>query len=133
MHLPSLNLPCFPCPHQSACCAWGTSLTERERSLITQRFGEGFVAWNEIEREYRTVVRDGRCVFLRANACAIHGEDFYPSMCRHFPARNLAGDGPYEHDVSICPELAAPRGSPRRRGKGCGEGGAGCAEGEGVS
>ncbi len=107
MHVSALpDLPCFPCPHRSACCFWGASITDDERAQIEARFGAAFVAWSEEESGYRTAMKDGRCVFLADNRCTVHGEEFYPSMCRNFPTRNLSGDGPYEHDVSICPELA---------------------------
>ncbi len=80
-------------------------MTDDERARIVQRFGEASCVWDEAEQEHRTAIADGQCFFLRDNACVLHDADFYPRMCRHFPERNLAGDGPYEHDVSICPEL----------------------------
>ena len=37
MTLPSL--PCYPCPHGSSCCAYGTSLTDSEAAAIEADHG----------------------------------------------------------------------------------------------
>ena len=43
MSVPHRALPCFPCPHQSACCRFGTTVTEEEaqRDRGGARWGEG--------------------------------------------------------------------------------------------
>ena len=61
-------LPCFPCPHTSACCAFGTTLAEHEAHAIRARFGDERIyltRWGE----WRTRVRGGRCAFLVNNGC----------------------------------------------------------------
>jgi hypothetical protein len=32
-------LPCFPCPHASACCAFGVTLTDEEAEALGSRYG----------------------------------------------------------------------------------------------
>lgn len=55
--------------------------------------------------EWRTRVRARRCVFLRNNECTIHGESYYPLVCRSFPWTDAETGGPYESDQTICPEF----------------------------
>jgi hypothetical protein len=98
-------LPCYPCPHQSACCAWGATVSEEEAAAIIAAYGEGKVyrtRWGE----WRTRVRNRRCVFLVDNACSIHREAYYPAVCRGFPWIDAETGGPYEYDRTICPEFA---------------------------
>ena len=97
-------LPCFPCPHGSACCAFGTTLTDEEAEAIIVEFGEETVyetRWGE----WRTRVRSGRCVFLDQHGCSIHDRAFYPTVCRCFPWTDAENGGPYEFDQTICPEF----------------------------
>lgn len=99
-------LPCYPCPHQSACCGWGTTVSDEEAEAITRHHGEGYVyltRWGE----WRTRVRQRRCIFLRDNACSIHAEPYYPAVCRGFPWTDAETGGPYEFDRTICPEILA--------------------------
>lgn len=102
--MPFPSLPCYPCPHQSACCAHGTTLDDDEAELIGQRDG-----WDRIYRtrwgEWRTRVRGGRCTFLQNNACMLHDTDRYPAVCRGFPWTDAETGGPYEFDQTICPEF----------------------------
>jgi hypothetical protein len=98
-------LPCYPCPHTSACCAFGTTLAEGEAAAIRAQFGEERIyetRWGE----WRTRVRGGRCAFLVENACELHAEPFYPLVCRGFPWTDSETGGPYEFDRTICPEFA---------------------------
>ena len=36
-------LPCYPCPHHSACCAYGVTLSEDEAAGITAAHGAAVV------------------------------------------------------------------------------------------
>ena len=56
-------LPCFPCPHNSVCCRWGTYLSVEEASVLLAEFGKDFVYWNTDDEEWRTQVKNGRCAF----------------------------------------------------------------------
>ena len=97
-------LPCFPCPHHSACCAYGVTLTDAEAAGLGARHGRDKLyrtRWGE----WRTRVRRGRCVFLAHGSCMIHADPQYPSVCRGFPWTDAEFGGPYEFDQSICPEL----------------------------
>lgn len=98
------KLPCFPCPHEAACCAYGSTATDDEAAAIIARFGEGKVyrtRWGE----WRTRVKGGRCVFFANGGCQIHAESFYPAVCRGFPWTDAETGGPYEFDRTICPEF----------------------------
>ncbi|MEP6572690.1 MAG: YkgJ family cysteine cluster protein [Gemmatimonadota bacterium] len=97
-------LPCFPCPHNSACCGYGTTLTDEEAAGLSARYGADKIyrtRWGEI----RTRVRGGRCVFLRENICTIHADPHYPAVCRGFPWVDAETGGAYEFDQTICPEF----------------------------
>ena len=104
-------LPCYPCPYDGSCCAYGTTLSENEAAAIELHLGPGLVQrtrWGE----WRTRVRNKRCVLYRDGGCSIHELPFYPAQCRGFPWTD--GDGArYEYDVTICgafverPELIA--------------------------
>ncbi len=95
-------LPCMPCPHQSACCRYGTSLTAEEFKAIAQVHGTHTV--RVTEDDLRTAVNDKGCVFLGDNACTLHGKGYYPATCEGFPWRDRDG-GDYPYTVEICPEL----------------------------
>ena len=97
-------LPCFPCPHGSACCAYGVTVTEGEARALTERYGEDKVyrtRWGE----WRTRVRQGRCIFLVNNGCTIHADPHFPAVCRGFPWIDAETGGAYEFDQTICPEF----------------------------
>jgi Fe-S-cluster containining protein len=97
-------LPCYPCPHQSACCAFGATVTEVEAEALGARHGRELVyqaRWGE----WRTRVKGGRCVFLKNNVCSIHDDPHYPAVCRGFPWTDSETGGPYEYDQTICPEF----------------------------
>ena len=99
------KLPCFPCPHDAACCAWGTTLTDDEAAAVRREFGRETVyrtRWGE----WRTRVRDRRCVFYDSAAgCRLHDRPYYPAVCRGFPWTDAETGGPYEFDQTICPEF----------------------------
>ncbi len=100
-------LPCSPCPHQSACCAYGTSLTPREAKVLLRAHGPETVYLTRW-KEWRTRVRGGRCVFLVENSCTLHDSPSYPAVCRGFPLTDGSGKKPYGPYTDICPELVAP-------------------------
>ena len=97
-------LPCYPCPHDSACCAYGATLSDDEAESLGARYGRDRMyraRWGE----WRTRVRDGRCVFLVSNSCSIHTDAHYPAVCRGFPWTDAETGGAYEYDQTICPEF----------------------------
>ena len=97
-------LPCYPCPHGSSCCAYGTTLSESEARDLSTRYGEDRVyrtRWGE----WRTRVRKGRCIFLVENSCSIHADPAYPAVCRAFPWTDAETGGAYEYDRTICGEF----------------------------
>jgi len=98
------ELPCWPCPHASACCAYGSTLSEDEAQQVIRHHGTD-VLFKTRWGEWRTRVRKGRCVFFVDNACRIHGQPYYPAVCRGFPWTDAETGGPYEYDQSICPEF----------------------------
>jgi Fe-S-cluster containining protein len=98
------ELPCYPCPHDSACCAYGATVSEQEVEAIVRAHGEAKVyrtRWGE----WRTRVKARRCVFLKDGGCSIHAESYYPVVCRGFPWTDAETGGPYEFDQTICPEF----------------------------
>lgn len=99
-------LPCFPCPHASACCAYGVTLSDEEAAAITAA-DAGHLIYRTRWGEWRTRVRGGRCVFLVENRCTIHGYSYYPAVCRGFPWTDAETGGPYEFDRTICPEFVS--------------------------
>jgi hypothetical protein len=107
MEEPRPPLPCYPCPHGSACCAYGVSVTEEEAVAIAATFGVGVIYWDQEEQEHRTRVEAGYCTFHDAGRCLIHDGPYYPQMCRGFPWLGADGIQPYEFDVDICPEMIA--------------------------
>ncbi len=99
-------LPCWPCPHDSACCAYGTTLSDAEAEAIIREHGRETVyrtRWGE----WRTRVKAKRCVLFRNNGCTIHAKSYYPAVCRGFPWTDAEHGGPYEYDQTICPEFVA--------------------------
>lgn len=97
-------LPCYPCPHQSACCGWGATLTEEEARGIGEAVGQDKVyltRWGE----WRTRIRGGRCIMWKDNACSIYHTPWYPAVCAGFPWTDAETGGPYEFDQTICPEF----------------------------
>ena len=105
MPIPELpKLPCFPCPHDAACCAYGSTCSDDEAAAIIAEFGDGKVyrtRWGE----WRTRVKNGRCVFFNGQGCSIHTRPYYPAVCRGFPWIDAETGGPYEYDRTICPEF----------------------------
>lgn len=93
-------LPCYPCPHGSACCAYGVDLTESEAAAL-----DPGKVYRTSSGTWRTRVRNRRCVFLADNACTLHETDHYPATCRGFPWYMGDQTTPYEYDRTICPEL----------------------------
>jgi hypothetical protein len=100
------QLPCFPCPHDSSCCAFGTTVTESEAAAIEANHGPGLV-YETRYGEWRTRVRQKRCVMYRDGGCSIHDRSYYPAMCRSFPWTDAESGGRYEYDVTICGEFDA--------------------------
>lgn len=99
------TLPCVPCPHDAKCCSYGTSLTAVEVGMLIEEFGVGVVRYDEEGREWRTVVEGSRCIFQQGDGrCRIHDHPAYPVTCRLFPWADVDG-GPYQGELSICPEL----------------------------
>jgi hypothetical protein len=52
----------------------------------------------------------------------IHGEAYYPAVCRGFPWTDAETGGPYEFDRTICPEFLSrpeliPLGKPPKNGR----------------
>lgn len=99
-------LPCYPCPYNASCCAYGTSLSDEEAAAIEINHGPGlvyFTRWGE----WRTRVRKSRCVLLRDGGCIIHDKSYYPTTCLGFPWVDGDTGERYEYDVTICGELHA--------------------------
>jgi hypothetical protein len=119
------SLPCYPCPHNSSCCAYGSTVSEEEAAAIEANHGPGLVyrtRWGE----WRTRVKNKRCALHRDGGCMIHDRSYYPAVCRSFPWVDAYTGDRYEYDITICgefgvqPELVAiqralPRGSRASR------------------
>jgi Fe-S-cluster containining protein len=97
-------LPCYPCPHASACCAYGATLSDAEVEAIHRVHGKG-KTYQTRWGEWRTRVAKGRCAFLRNNSCSIYDQPYYPAVCRGFPFVDAESGGPYEFEREICPEF----------------------------
>jgi len=98
------SLPCYPCPHNASCCAYGSTVSDEEAAAIEANHGPGLVyktRWGE----WRTRVKNKRCVLLRDGGCIIHDRPYYPSTCRGFPWIDSDGIGGYEFDITICGEF----------------------------
>jgi hypothetical protein len=102
------SLPCFPCPHASACCRYGTTVSDEEVAAIRVHHGEGMV-YRVRSGEWRTRVRKGYCVFHENNGCLLHDKPWYPAVCRGFPWTDAETGGPYLYDRTICPEMVEER------------------------
>lgn len=97
-------LPCYPCPHNASCCAYGATVSEDEAAAIVADHGSDKVyrtRWGEL----RTRVRKGRCIFFHDGGCRIHAQAYYPAVCRGFPWTDAETGGAYEFDQTICPEF----------------------------
>jgi hypothetical protein len=111
-HMTLPSLPCYPCPHAASCCAYGTTLSEEEAVAIEAKLGPGLV-YKTHWGEWRTRVKNKRCVLYRDGGCTIHDQSYYPSTCRGFPWIDPETGGGYEYEVTICgafearPELIA--------------------------
>ena len=101
-HMTLPSLPCYPCPYDSSCCAYGTTVSDEEAAAIEANHGPGLVyktRWGE----WRTRVQKKRCVLFRDGSCTIHDKPYYPGTCRGFPWWVDADTGErYEYDVTIC-------------------------------
>ena len=98
------KLPCFPCPHRATCCAYGTTVSEKEALAIVAEHGPDKVykaRWGE----WRTRVVKGRCVFFVDGGCTIHDRSYYPTVCKGFPWTDAETGGPYQYDRTICLEF----------------------------
>lgn len=105
-HITVPSLPCYPCPHQGSCCAYGSTVTDEEAAAIEAGHGKGMVyqtRWGE----WRTRVRNKRCVFHKDGGCSIHDRPYYPKLCGSFPWIDGEHAGRYEHDLTICGEFVA--------------------------
>ena len=112
-------LPCWPCPHDAACCEWGATLADGEAAAIAAIYGHFTVhaAYDDDLGEYawRTAMvsdhahpeREGRCIFLRQSdrGCVLYGTEHYPRVCRGFPWTESDLTTPYSFEVAICPEF----------------------------
>ena len=82
------------------------TLSEDEAEVIAREHG-GDMVYQTRWGEWRTRVRQGRCVFLLENRCTIHGRSYYPAVCRGFPWTDAETGGAYEYDQTICPEFVS--------------------------
>ncbi|HEY9226806.1 MAG TPA: hypothetical protein VIP11_09180 [Gemmatimonadaceae bacterium] len=95
------SLPCYPCPYNSSCCAYGTTVSDEEAAAIEANHGPGLVyktRWGE----WRTRVRGKRCALHQNGGCSIHDKSYYPAVCRSFPWVDAETGDRYEYDISIC-------------------------------
>lgn len=95
------SLPCHPCPFNSSCCNYGTTLSDEEAAQIEGQHGPGLVyqtRWGE----WRTRVRKGKCSMFQQGGCSIHAKPYYPTLCAAFPWTDGDTGGRYEYDVTIC-------------------------------
>ena len=103
--MPLPSLPCYPCPYNASCCAYGVTLSDEEAAAIEAERGPGLVyktRWGE----WRTRIKNKRCALFRDGGCTIHDRSYYPTVCRGFPWTDSEGDR-YEYDISICGEFEA--------------------------
>ncbi|HEY4219131.1 MAG TPA: hypothetical protein VGM67_18440 [Gemmatimonadaceae bacterium] len=98
------SLPCYPCPYNASCCAYGVSVSDAEREAIEAHHGPGLV-YRTSGGEWRTRVKGKRCVLFRDGGCTIHDRSYYPVVCRGFPWTDGETDARYEYDVTICGEF----------------------------
>jgi hypothetical protein len=100
-HITPPSLPCYPCPYNASCCAYGATVTDEEAAAIEANHGTGLVyktRWGE----WRTRVKGKRCALFRDGGCTIHDRAYYPAVCRGFPWTDAETGGRYEYDVTIC-------------------------------
>ena len=79
-------------------------VTPKEAALIARHHGADTVyktRWGE----WRTRVRNKRCVLLKDNVCTIHSKPYYPKVCGGFPWTDAETGGPYLFERTICPEF----------------------------
>ena len=103
-HVTLPSLPCYPCPHEASCCAFGTTVSEGEAAAIEANHGPGLIyetRWGEL----RTRVRNRRCVLFRDGGCSVHDKPYYPTTCQGFPWVDGDTGERYEYDVTICGEF----------------------------
>jgi len=70
-HMPLPSLPCYPCPYNASCCAYGVTLSDEEAAAIEAEKGPGLVyktRWGE----WRTRIKNKRCALFRDGGCTIH-------------------------------------------------------------
>jgi hypothetical protein len=103
MSLPTL--PCYPCPYNASCCAYGSTVSEEEAAAITADHGPN-VVYKTKWGEYRTRVKNGRCILFKDGGCTIHDKPYYPAVCKGFPWIDAETGGRYEFDIDICGEFA---------------------------
>ena len=97
-------LPCFPCPYNSSCCAYGVTLFDEEAAAIAANHGPHTVyrtRWGE----WRTRIKGGRCILFQNGGCSIHDKPYYPAICSGFPWIDVETGERYEFDISICGEF----------------------------
>lgn len=87
-----------PCPHKSICCTHGVTILPSEVLPLAAYCGAGNLVYNN--REFRTVVVNGHCVFSSSNGCRLHHTSVYPKVCRKFPLDKYLGSDP-----DLCPEV----------------------------
>jgi Fe-S-cluster containining protein len=78
-----------------------------EVDVIRELYGDDALVWDAEDSEFRTSIVDGKCFFLRDNACTIHDKPYYPRICRGFPWIDGETGGEYPYDRTICGELAS--------------------------
>ena len=79
---------------------------DEEAAVIAREHGAHLIyrtRWGE----WRTRVRNRRCVFFAGGGCTLHDKPYYPAVCAGFPWTDAETGGVYEFDVTICPQLAA--------------------------
>lgn len=97
------TLPCNACPHAGACCVEGADLTPEEAAVLKAKHGDHVVTCEG--GDYRTAYNNLGCVFKVGGLCSIHGEDYYPAVCRAYPWTDGILGGPYQGDRQECPEF----------------------------
>ena len=99
------DLPCIECPHRSACCRWGTWLSDSEGKALQELYFDK-VFFDEDVKMWRTQVWNGRCVFFNGVGCDIHHLDIYPKSCKEFPWKDSRNPlHPRAFDSITCPEF----------------------------
>ena len=95
------SLPCTACPYDASCCAYGTTVDAKEARAIQKHHGKDTV-YRTHWGEWRTRVRNGRCVLYQAGKCVVHDKPYYPTTCEGFPWTDGETGAPYEFDLTIC-------------------------------